>query len=469
MVYEDIGASLPRNMFFNLSKLSGSCAKNTIKVSADRPDGNQSGSIVNFRLPLGALLQLESLCIYWKATMTGTNPAHPTRYSSSFIKRMSISVNNVLVSQIDDYALLYNLLADHTNKDRTKSIGGDLCDNSVIYTETDPVGTSQTAITAQNSLLAATTNQSGIKMKVNNFLGFLGSASTKLLATDKTGECVISISLAQPYEVLGGSAEAAGTTYGNNAYTLDNMYLTCEALSFSDDSYYNSINDRDLLYGFSDYLVTRFAPVSKTTGINVTNYISANSLDWVAGTAIVQQSQPKTMVAYGGGSDGTTANVINMYKYLSDPVAYANNNTGTSGDGFYSVEALKRDLQGLDTSQFSINNKALNYAPYDQIEVFQNNLCCLGYEGVDASANGWNPAITSLPVYFKYYGAHFQSLELIDQEQFFLSGLSSAGSSCAINWTCKFKGTATYDITPVIIAKMSKILHVKPGRMCFVE
>jgi len=468
-MYENIGASLPREFFYNLSKLQGAMSKNKIRINADRPNGNTAGTIVNFRLPIGSLLQLQSLSLFWKATMTGTNPAHPTRYAQSFIKRLSISMNNVVIQQIEDYALLYNIMADHTNKDRTKSIGGDFNDNSVIYTEANPTGSSQTAITAQNTLLAATTNQSDVKMKVNNFLGFLGSSTTNILPTDKCGEVVVSITLAQPYEVLGGSAEASSATYSNNSFELDDMYLTCEALSFSDDSYYNSINNKDLMFGFNDYVLTKFAPVSKTTGINITNYISANSIDWVCGTAIVAQSQPKTMVAYGGDGDGATANVINMFKYLSDPAAYANNNSGNSGDGFYAVEALKRDLQGLESSQFSINNKTLNYSAYDAFEVFQSNLDCLGYEGVDASANGWNPAITSLPVYFKYYGGHFQSLSLVDKEQFLISGLSSAGSSCAINWACKFKGNSTYDITPVLIAKLSKVLHIKSGRMVFVE
>lgn len=467
-MYENIGASIPREFFYNLSKLQGAMSKNVIKVSADRPDGNGAGNIVNFRLPIGSLLHLQSLSLFWTAKMTGTNPAHPTRYSSSFIKRLSISMNNVVVQQIEDYALLYNLLADHTNKDRTKSIGGDFDDNSIIWTEANPTSTAPVAITGQNALLAATTNQT-VKMKVNNFLGFLGSASTSILPTDKCGEVVISITLAQPYEVLGGSAEAAATSYTDNKFELDNMYLTCEALSFSDDSYYTSINNKDLMFGFNDYIVTKFAPVSKQTGINVTNYVSANSIDWVAGTAIVAQSSPSTMLAYGGESDGAAANVINLFKYLSDPVAYLNNNTGNSGDGFYGVEALKRDLQGLETSQFSINNKALNYSAFDIYEVFQSNLCCLGYEGVDASANGWNPAIASIYHYFKYYGGHFQSLQLINKDEFMLSGLSSAGSSCAINWVCKFKGNATYNITPVVIAKLSKILHVKQGRMVFVE
>jgi hypothetical protein len=63
-----------------------------------------------------------------------------------------------------------------------------------------------------------------------------------------------------------------------------------------------------------------------------------------------------------------------------------------------------------------------------------------------------------------------QSLELIDKDQFYISGLSSAGSSCAVNWAATFSGASnTLSVTPVIVAKMSKVLHIKPGRQIMVE
>ena len=123
----------------------------------------------------------------------------------------------------------------------------------------------------------------------------------------------------------------------------------------------------------------------------------------------------------------------------------------------------------MNTVQFSFNNKALNYAPLNQTECFQNNLCCLGYEGIDASANGIIPTCVSLKHYYKYYGGAFQSLSLVDKDQFNISGLSSAGSSCSVNCVVKFDATSTYSITPVLIAKLSKVLHVKEGRMISVE
>lgn len=470
-MYDNIPASLPKEFFYNISKLSGSYSKNLIKVTADRTDATPN-TISVFRLPIGSLLDLRSLSVWFKATMSGTNPTIPARYSSTFIKRMAISCNNTVVVQLEDYNLLYNLMADHNNKSLTKGIGGENLDNSIIWGEGTSTGTTQSALTAQKALLAAVTNQTDVQMVINNFLSFIGSSSTQYIPTDKFGEICLSITWAPIYEVLGGTAEASTPTYTNNNYAISDLYLTCEAISFSDDSYYNSINSKDLMYSFDDYTITRFAETTKTSGINVTTYLNANSIDWVAVTAVRNQTVPSRMVGWGslGGGDGGTDKVCSVYEYLSDPVQYVNNvDTTTHGDGFFSTEAMVRDLQGIKTAQFSINNKALNYASLNKYEIFQNNLCALGYEGIDASANGLINTCVSIFHYFKYYGAVFQSLSLIDKDQYYISGLSSAGSSCAVNAVVSFTSDATYKITPVIIAKMTKVLHVKNGRMISVE
>ena len=470
MAYTEIPNGLPNTFFYNINKLAGSHAKNQIKVMADRPDGNKPNNIVNFRIPIGSLFCLDSLTLFWKTTLSGTNPCIPARYSSSFIKRLAISVNNVTISQIDDYNLLYNLMADHNNKGLSKGIGGEFLDNSIIWGEGTPSST-QSALTATNALLASTPNQTDIQMIVNNFIGFLGSSSTKYIPTDRFGEIVLSIQLASPYECLGGTAEATSVTYNDTDYTLNDMYLTMEAISFSDDSYYNSIGNKDLMYSFDDYILTKFADTTKTSGINATCYLSANSIDWVAGTAIRAQSAPKKMVGWGslGAGDGSTDKVVNVYQYLSDPVAYVNNvDVTTHGDGFFNTEYLLRDLQGITSAQVSINNKALNYSSFNKHEIFNNNLLALGYENVDTSANSLINTCVSIFHYFKYYGAVFQSLQVIDKDNYYISGLSSAGSSCSVNMNMKFSG-GTYAITPVIIAKMTKVLKVKAGRMVSTE
>ena len=474
-MYENIPGSYPATFFYNLNKLVGSFSKNLIKVTADRLTADPQ-QITNIRLPIGALLNLDSLALWFKVTTKGTNVTIPARYASTFIKRMSISMNNVSVQIIQDYNLVYNVAMDHTNKDKTKGVGGEFLDNSIRYTE-GAGASDQTAISAVSTLLAGTAHLSNEQFCINNWIGLFGSASTRICSTDRTGEITIAIEWAPNFEVLGGTAESTATTYtASDTYEVSDIYMTCEAFSFSDDTYYKSIGDKDLKIGFNDYTVTRFANASKNSGINVTTYLSAGSIDYVYGTAVLPQSVPKPMVAYGSLGTGATETVVaNVYKYLSDPVAYSDNASTTAsenvyGDGFFSTLAMQRCLQHLTTSQFSINNKALNYAPLNANEIFNNNLCALGYEGVDTSSNGFHPGIVSLLHYFKYYGVVMQSLELIDKDQFYISGLSSAGSSCAVNWVANFSGGSnTLSVTPVIVAKMSKVLHIKSGRAISIE
>ena len=469
-MYENIPASYPKEFFYNLSKLQGSMSKSQIKCIADNTNA-QPSTITNIRLPIGSLINLESLVLWFTIDITGSNVTIPARYSSTFIRRMSVTMNNVSVQIIQDYNFVYNCFADLHNKNPTKGIAGEFLENSIIYGEGAGAST-EVALTATNAMSASTTNQTNLKMCINNWLGIFGSASTKILNTDLTGEVVVSIEWAPNYEALAGTPEATATTYtASDTYSVKNIYMSMEALSFSDPSYYNSIGNKDLMIGFNDYIVTKFAPVSKTSGINVTTYLNSGSVDSIYGTAFIQQSLPSELVAYGSNGDGADANVVNMFKYLSDPVAYVNNiSGGTSGDGFFNTKAMQRNLQHLATHQFSINNKALNYAPFDPNENFNNLLLTLGYENTDSSANGFHSGCKSLKHFYKYYALCSQSLELIDKDSYYISGLSSQGSSAAINWVCTFSGPSnTLQITPVIIAKLSRVLHVKSGRQISIE
>jgi hypothetical protein len=460
-MFEGIGASYPAEFFYNISKLNGSMSKQLVKVSADRPDKIAPSQIVNFRLPIGALLNLESLNIWFQVSLAGEKTL-PARYASSFIKRMSIQINNVSAQILNEYAFTYNFYADHNNKSLTKTIAGDWNDNSILWTHTAPASATESSIDGANAFLSANGAMTKEQFCINNFIGLLGSASTKIWSTDRTGEIVISLEMASASDVLGGVEGITPTA--SATYEINSLYLTCEALSFSDDTYYSSIGDKDLRIAFNDYVYTSFAETTKKTGINCTTYISAGSIAHLVGTCrLPPEGIPKKMVAVNMSGAGTTA--INRAKYLSDPVA----NEG-EGDAFFSTVNLQRNMAHLESSQFSINNKQLNYGSFNKYEVFQNNLLALGYENVDISANGLNEAIVSIFHYFKYFGGHIQSLELIDKNNFFISGLSSSGSSCSINWVCKFEGASnTVKVIPVIIAKLHRVLNIRSGRQVSIE
>ena len=172
------------------------------------------------------------------------------------------------------------------------------------------------------------------------------------------------------------------------------------------------------------------------------------------------------MVAYGSNDTGAT--VYNIYQYLANPVAYAGNtgSTRTSkyGDGFFSTLNMLRDLQFIKTSVFAINNRQINFAPLDPLEIHNQNLLALGYDNQDLGADGYNPSAVSLRHFFKYYGSCWQDLSLLNPDVFYISGLNTQGASAAINWTATFDTASTQVIYPILIVKSSRVLEVGAGR-----
>lgn len=466
MVYENISSDLPRSFFYNLRKLSGSFSKQQIKVMADR-DKCIPGDIATFRLPIGSVLNMQSLQLHAKITSTGTNATIMPKYTSTLIKRLSVSVNNVTAQIINDYNLVYNTYADTNYGNLTKRFG-EFFDTTTRFTESAPSGANPVQLTGANLLVTGTAHLSAERIVINHFLGLLSGGSTPTWSSDMMGEIVVSVQWAE-VGVLCGTAKSSAVTYTDNSYELTGMYMLVESYSFSSDEYYTKLNEADKMIGFSDYIVNRFPSTTKSTGINVSTYISASSLDCVIGTALTSDgitSAVKPMVGYTVNDTGST--VSNIYKYLADPVA-AVGNTGSTrsslyGDGFFSTLNMLRDLQFIRTSVFSINNRQINFAPLDPLEIHNQNLLALGYENQDLSANGFNPACVSLRHYFKYYGACFQDLSLLNPAVFYLSGLNTQGASCSINWTATFDTASTQVIFPILITKTSRVLEIGAGR-----
>ena len=121
--------------------------------------------------------------------------------------------------------------------------------------------------------------------------------------------------------MLCGTAEASATTYTSaDTYELSDIYMSIESLSFVSEEYYQALATADKMIGFHDFSVIRFPKVAKNSGIDITSYISASSLDAVIGTALPASaitSIPKTMVGHSSCSVGTS--VINTYTYLANP------------------------------------------------------------------------------------------------------------------------------------------------------
>ena len=473
MVYEQISSDLPRTFFYNLKKLKGSFSKQIIKITPDRVLASP-GDITSFRFPIGSVLNLQSLNMHFKGSTKGTNITVFPKYTSTLIKRLSVSVNNVSVQILNDYNLVYNVYAD-LNSGNMTTRHGEKFDSTTLFTNTTLSAATSTAspLVGTNLLLAATSATTNERMVINHFLGILGGGSTPIWNTDLMGEIVVSVQWAEQ-GILCGTAESAATTYaGTDTYELSDIYMSVESLSFMNDEYYQALGEADKMIGFHNFDVIRFPKVAKNSGIDITTYISASSLDCVIGTALPPNaitSIPKTMVGHSSCSVGTT--VLNTYKYLADPVV----NTGAGGavvqlgdvpnygDGYFSTMNMIRDLQYIQSSVFYINNRMINYQPLDPLEIHQQNLLALNYENLDLSNNGFNPACVSLAHFFKYYGVCMQDLSLLNPSTFYLSGINSAGSSISINWKATFNSFCAVDAYPVLLVKTSKIMSISNGR-----
>jgi len=465
MVFENVGDALPKNFMYNLKRLSGGFSKQQIKIMADR-DRVIQGDIATFRFPIGSILNMESLQFHARMTTTGTNVAIMPKYTSTLIKRLSVSVNGVTAQILNDYNLTYNVYANTNYANLTKRFG-EYFDSTTRFVDGATDGSNPVQLVGANILGNATAHLSNERIVINHFLGLL-SGSIPVWNTDIMGEIVVSIQF-ESAGVLCGTPETTAVTYTDNAYELNQLYMLVESYSFLGDAYYTNLAAQDKLIGFEDYNVVRFPLTTKSAGINVSTYVSASSLDCIIAGALTADgitSVPKTMIGYTANDTGAT--VTNIYKYLSDPVASVGNtgSTRTSkyGDGFFSTLNMLSDLQFIQTSVFAINNRQINFAPLNPLEIHQQNLLALGYENQDLGADGFNPSCVSLAHFFKYYGTCWQDLSLLNPEVFYLSGMNTQGSSTAINWTATFNTGCTQTVYPFLIVKSSRVLEIGEGR-----
>jgi hypothetical protein len=173
-------------------------------------------------------------------------------------------------------------------------------------------------------------------------------------------------------------------------------------------------------------------------------------------------------VTYTVGTGATTGRFFSIHRgsSVAPIVGYINQtvtgyNDYTSGDLFNQSVAYRRNLLGLVTSSVEINNVPITPIPLKPAEVFNETLISLGNANLDMSA-GIHEGCFSLSQFLKYYGTHIVSLENIQSDAFYKSGLDGKSSALNINWKPSFAGNAE-TIIPVIYCKTTRMLIVNEG------
>ena len=471
----DISSSFPTSLSYRIKSLVGNMSRVGVKMLPDRTTGITPNDIITIKLPNSSLVDLRTFNFFYQFSTSGTTGTflHP-RYASSLIERTSLIVNGQTIDILPSYNFLYNTLMDLEGSSFDQFSKRNVCeffDPSLKYTSADPSSAADVAIVGANWLTTGTTAPSKIDGCVTHWLGFLGSSSPSVIDTSDLGDVFLQIQFANQY-VLPSTINATAQTLAGASFTLDNVYATCDVISFASDEYYNlkaSKLSSGLNIGYYSYLNARFASSTKSSGISVQWNVSANSLDQIICTTAKTDfsSTWKPMIVYGSNDAGST--VYNMSQIVADPIAKTNNTgsirTDVLGDGFMNSYYFIRNGQALKESRISINNRPLNYGFITPKEVYIETLKALGYNHIDLGTNGINACIFSLQHFLKYYFAHIEDLTIQDTKDFWVSGLNSLGSTLTIGWDANYSGASnSQTCLPIMYARLSKILNVKPGR-----
>lgn len=474
-----IPSGFPKSLSYAIKQLSGGFSRINTKITGDRTTSIGPSDISTFKLPSNCLVDLRTLATFFKITCSSSvGTAQLPRYSSSLIERLSVVVNGSTIDIINNYNILFNCLADleasSLEQMSKRAPSGELYDNSIRFSQATATSSAEVAITAANLQNSASATPTSQDMSITQYLGFLSSCSTPVIDTRLTGDIYISIQWASPY-VLNAGAHSTAQTLAGLTYQINSLFMTIDVLSFSDDTYYNSLVSKlgngGLMIGYYSYLFSRFATATKSSGISVNMNVTASSIDQIIATAVHSDATNtfKPLISYGANADCTSTS-YNLNKILADPQTFVNNTgavrTDPMGDAFFNSYYFKRNGSDLVGSQFFINNRSVSYGALTPLEVYYQTQNALGYNLADVSQGGAHAGILSIFHYLKYYFVHIEDLTCLDKAdpEFFISGLDSRGTSASITWNATFSSTNAQTVTPILFIRTSKILKVGSGR-----
>ena len=485
--------SFPKNLAYNLKKLQGSINKQRVKILADNTS-YKSTQQIRFNLPRGAILDLRSLVIYATGATSGTGSStsyvHFGRLGlHSLIENLTVSVNNITLSSIQSYNFLYNLLFDMEGgsiDQATKRMITELYDPSVNFSS-EAADSGSTVAKNENKIIAkytgkvdgTTANDSAVKFCANNFLGFLGSCSCPCISTDDIGDIQITITLANT-GALFYSVPAAATavpTFTGLDFTLSDVYLTVERLTFT-NSLYLQLKQAQLMsdgldVGFYDYYTITGSTITKSSGCALNASINSASLNQLIGTFRRSDYQTiKPLLLYGNNSK-TSSEAKSFDEYLANVVTNTNTSTGCDvlgfgsnlGDGFNNTAYHQRCANDITGTSWAVNSVNLSGYSVPPVEIFNNTIQSLGFNNIDVATAGLHPGCRSLEHWKKYYFCDVISLENISQDNnFWVSGFDGQNGGIVINYNATFASTNAGTVYPYVFAQSTKVMNVKAGR-----
>jgi hypothetical protein len=477
----EIGLQFPKNLQYKISQLAG-FSKTTVKLTPDRTEV-KNGESFRVKLPANTIFDLRSLCMYASGTCVNTgNSVHFPRLGlSACIKSLRVYINGTLIENIAEYGTLYNALynLDGGGIDQTAKRNLELADPSIRYKlagSTDFYNADTPEITTQ----AAVASDTNIPLSVNQWLGFISSASTACLDSNDFGVMELEFDLQNETVLWAGATASAANAIpviAGAGYTLKDIYLTVQKITFNSSEYYNlkasKLLSSGLQVAYQTYICSKGSKVAKSTSVSVNATVNSTSLDQLIACFGPVNPSIQTLLLFGSNNvdDSLSFNqVLSGYNRTvasskvgniggqSDALEYHN----SAGDAFNQSYYFKSDATSLSTSSWEINNTPLMPTPLEPSSVFNETLIALGNNNLDMSS-GVHQGCRSLAAFCKYYFTHIVSLENISKDDsFYRSGLDGKSSALNIVFKQSYKNN-TGDVVPYIYAKCTRLIQINEG------
>lgn len=491
----------PRNLDYYLQRMSG-YSKNTIKIQPQTKYAYNAGDTIIFRLPTNSIIDLHTLQLKMAGFIqnVGTNVCTCgfPRFTQSMFRRIDVTMGGMQtgLGSLHDYGFLYNLLGQH--KIPQHRFGKDLQvtdqGGEVQYpTAVPPQGQRADSGHYYQVPVAATAGQNPTPFKpltVSSWLGVFGGQFMRFLDTNILPDIEIRMMLAPDTVLPQFPIDSAH-------YTLQNLSLSMESISFGDGSYRAIVDQRmasgdPLLVPFFNW--SGFEGTAADSSLNQQFTIGTESLNAIMGTIRPGNYDGAGIPTLGGGSGRyyvpqSGANpAANFAANVGTSIAMPNPLFGYVGDfeaayNWYhtalSWERAVVDGYGIGgrfgtTYQFNIDSKL-----YPQFQADVQDCWQMLRNTFDANALSltFGGSVASIDQFSQASFVHAVGLDHHSDDQgkdHLISGLNTTGSLIPITWTVNTSSDGTWlgnlktmcggTFRPTVFANMTSTLMIYQGR-----
>lgn len=435
-----MSSGYPKNLQYLVKRISN-YSKNTVRLQTLNQTTATNGQIITVDLPSNALVDLNSLTMFFTGT-TSTTSGFATfpRNIETLLERVEVEVNGQVINGgCQYYNQLWQVVADTT-------IGEDATNRRKILQNASDV-----AVPAANV-------STGVQFCIQNWLGFLGSCKPSVLDSSLLGNVRVRLTLTGPQALVTSSGTAGA------GYTLSNIFFTCDVLSIDDGVFY-SLHQQFLQGGgvyelpyHNYYSFTSTGGLSQTTKFS----LSTQSLNRVWGCFVLGNSYPMGSAAANGAAFDANANTSSYFTRIGNAgTAIPFGTTGNNTPITYAITNYQWSVNGTYFPNFKPSPEQAYALLQTALNMSQDTLGG-GYKGLDTLAK-WNSSFWLCSQEFEHGSDDY--ISGLDTRGNVAQAFLETGGSITVGANVGTGGTNPgTSLTCLVFAQCTSLLRVGAGR-----